>query len=182
MKIIVVLLAGIMLLARTGAKSVIGQPDRHDKISRGDSILRSPHTFEQRIKNEIDTIDTYGIDRGYILSVAMHESGFGKGRIFKRTRNLYSLTVERSKSKCYCVRQWSCFQDFKTTRESTIAFVDRLSSNPRYGQVARGRISHWHFFMGLQTAGYATDKSYALKLDRLYHEVCKRTKSCESHL
>jgi flagellum-specific peptidoglycan hydrolase FlgJ len=170
MKIILVLLAGIAL----------GQSGVADSASRATEKTTTRIAFERRIRNEISTVDLGGINPDYVLSVAVHESGFGTGRIFRLTYNLFSLTVDPKVSRCVSITRWGCYQKFSTTQESILAFLQRIRSQARYRRFVPINSTHWRFFSGLQRAGYATDRQYAIKLDRIYHDICKRSNQCEN--
>ena len=131
-------------------------------------------SFKEKVKTELASIDTRGIDIDYLLSISMLETGAGQGAVFLQTNNLFSITADDSYSGRVFLAHGQLHKKYNTDFESILDVVRLLSERRRYrqayGQALMG--NYKRFFSELQKAGYAgKDKSYAKKLEKIFISI-----------
>lgn len=143
-------------------------------------------SFEARVYEEICSVNTHGIDPGFILAIAVHETGNGTGRIYLRGHNLFSIRGARDfrRSKPMDASRHIIYEN---ELGSLFDFIEIITTHRRYKMGYQAALKHDSnaFFDGLQQGGYAEDPRYAEKLKRTYKElihekVVKRIEQCES--
>lgn len=126
--------------------------------------------FVTKFKDAARAVDMKGIPVMFAFAVAALETGWGTGKVFRNTNNLFSITAGSSwRGVTFQASTGFTFRVYNSWTESIADFV-RLISTSRlyavaYDQARRGN-ADW-FFGGLQKAGYAgSDTDYAAKLSR----------------
>lgn len=126
--------------------------------------------FAAKFRDAARFADLRGIPVDFALAVAALETGWGTGRVFHQTNNLFSITAGSSwRGVTYKASTGFVFRVYNSLTESINDFA-RLIATARiydnaYEQARRGN-ADW-FFGGLQAAGYAgSDTEYAAKLKR----------------
>lgn len=131
-------------------------------------------SFEERTKNEINSVDTKGIPTDYLLAIAELESGNGRGAIFRQTKNLFSITEEKTTHNPFFFAKNQYHKVYGTDTQSIQDIIRLLTLRRRYRLAYKEAIldNHNQFFMELQKSGYAgSDKHYAEKLERIFEEI-----------
>ena len=115
-------------------------------------------------------VDLKGIPPSFALSVAALETGWGAGKVFKNTNNLFSITAGSSwRGVTFTASTGFVFRVYNSLEESIADFVRLISTSKLYGKAydAARNGNSAGFFAGLQQAGYAgSDVQYAAKLGR----------------
>lgn len=132
------------------------------------------YSFVDRVREEINSVDTKSIPTDYLLSMAILETGYGTGSLYKRTNNLFSLTVDCTKTGVLHTAN-HCYRRYIRSSLSVEDVVQVLNQLPTYGICIKKETlkSPHKFFFALQRAGYAEDPHYAQKLERVYKGLQK---------
>lgn len=126
--------------------------------------------FAQQFRDAARLADLRGIPIDYMLSVAALETGWGTGKVFQNTNNLFSITAGSSwRGVTFKASTGFVFRVYNSWSESISDFTRLISSSKLYSSAysfaKAGNSSA--FFGALQKAGYAgSDLAYAEKLGR----------------
>lgn len=116
------------------------------------------------------SVDMRGIPQLFALAVAALETGWGTGRVFLQTKNLFSITAGSTwRGATYKASTGFVFRVYQTYAESLADFVRLISTTKRYAAAYQAAIRNdaAAFFTEIQKAGYAGDDvKYAAKLMR----------------
>jgi murein DD-endopeptidase MepM/ murein hydrolase activator NlpD len=91
-----------------------------------------------------------GIDPNAMLAIAANETGWGQSQNAQQQNNLFSIQGDGSNGS-----RWA---SYKSPQESFNAFVNLISSAPRYAQAWADRADPGKFVDDLRNAGYVADE------------------------
>lgn len=139
------------------------------------SAMDAPSYIERFKDIAISEMHRSGIPASITLAQAIHESGWGNGRLAVNSNNYFGI-----KCKDYWVGPKyyiedddyengklikSCFRAYEKIEDSFKDHSDFLKDNPRYNKLfALNPTDYQAWAKGLQECGYATDKAYAKKI------------------
>lgn len=168
------ILAALVALFLAGQKKVIEQMV---KFSKQDFLKKAAAAA-------LPTSKESGIPLSIIVTQAAHESNFGNSQLAQRSNNLFGIKASDD---------WSGLADDYPTREvvngkeitvhalfrkydswdASVRDWFKFINKTRYGKaLVAAKLGDAHaFFVELQKAGYATDPSYAAKLDTVMLSV-----------
>jgi flagellum-specific peptidoglycan hydrolase FlgJ len=125
--------------------------------------------FEDVLDQELKQVDLHDIPANYIKCIVILETGYGTGRIYKKTHNLFSIKGSKSFRGSMVSDKYGHLYYQKDT-DSLREFIRLISTEDRYHLVYQQALFEdpIGFFKALQKAGYAEDKHYAEKLIKIY--------------
>lgn len=133
-------------------------------------VAGSRADFKKIVLDAAANIDMRGIPPLYALSMAALETGWGTGRVYLQTKNLFSITAGSTwRGATYKASTGFVFRVYSTHADALADFVRLISTAKRYAAAyaAARRNDAAGFFNGVQQAGYAGDDAqYAAKLGR----------------
>lgn len=122
-----------------------------------------------------------GLEPQALLAQAALETGWGRHMIRRMdgspSHNLFGIKADShwqgdrvsvgslEYEQGVAVRRRSAFRAYDSFRASFNDYVDFMKSNPRYAEALASTTDSRRYFSALQQAGYATDPSYADKID-----------------
>lgn len=111
----------------------------------------------------------YKIPTSITLAQGLLESGAGNSQLTIESNNHFGIKCHNGWTGPYVLhdddKKDDCFRKYNQAEDSYIDHSQFLSQNPRYAFLFELNITDYRgWAMGLQKAGYATDKSYANKL------------------
>lgn len=158
MALIIFILAGGLLLWKGG--KLKKQDDGNPRMA-----------FAGQFLDAARGVDMKGIPVNMAMSVAALETGWGTGRIFAASKNLFNIKAAGAwKGDYYAVTTSEGavkFRKYNSWAESIKDFVGLITGLERYhpAYVAAIANNYKGFFSGIQSAGYAGgDTAYAAKL------------------
>jgi flagellum-specific peptidoglycan hydrolase FlgJ len=121
-------------------------------------------------------VDMRGIPVGIALSVAALESGWGTGRIYQASKNVFSITASAAwrGPKLPVAATGFTFRMYATLSDSIKDWVGLISGSKLYAKTYAAALSgdYKKFFDELQKAGYAgSDLQYSAKLQKTYEVI-----------
>jgi flagellar protein FlgJ len=123
--------------------------------------------FALTIKDALKFASLRDLRPDWLAALAAHETGWGSGNVFQRTRNLFSITKGSSwTGPVYDVPSTGyTFRIYGTYAASVQDFVDLIYRLSRYAPV-RNASSVEEFARALQAGGYGdpNDPKYAAKI------------------
>ena len=159
-------------------------------LSLAFNVENSP---EARYKAKIDYIETYkdvaiaemyrtGIPASITLAQGLHESQAGRSELAKNANNHFGIKCKSYwQGNTYYYKDddfdknkklvTSCFRYYDNALQSYIDHSNFLTLTTNYSVLftyPKSDFANWAW--GLQSCGYATDKSYAVKLIKLIEE------------
>ena len=166
----------------TQPEAINGRSDRL-MLSQGEWRATNPLDFlEQLAPYAKQAAEQAGIAPESVLAQAALETGWGRHVVANgegSSNNLFNIKADhrwegeaaRTRTTEYydgkAQREHAFFRVYNSVGESFNDYVDFLHSNPRYQEALKvGQNSH-QFVEALQEAGYATDPSYARKLQTI---------------
>lgn len=144
---------------------------------KGPSIERPKGNtdFARRFLEAAARSDLKSIPARFALAVSALETGWGTGRVFLSTNNLFSITAGSSwRGVTYKASTGFVFRVYNSWEESISDFARLISTSKLYAAAYQRAIAGdaAGFFGGLQRAGYAgSDTDYAAKLGRTLEAV-----------
>lgn len=126
-------------------------------------------TLDEMLLRELQTIDTKGINKDYIYTVGVEESGHGKSQAYKLAKNIFNITDDESGIKIGKRK----YKIYAKAKDSINDYVRLISTRRRYHHAYRAGVydNRLEFFSALQKAKYAEDPQYAMKLERVFNEI-----------
>ena len=159
------------------ASASIPTQSGHPVAQRGDDVQQN--FIDQLLPAAQVAGERLGIAAEAILSVAGLESGWGQ---FQKGNNLFGIKADKGwqgQVKVTPTQEFEQgrmqtrqepFRAYNSLQESVADFASFLLDNPRYQQALKA-VNPQQFFQQLQQAGYATDPSYADKLDQVFRKI-----------
>lgn len=121
-------------------------------------------------------VDMRGIPVPMAMSVAALESGWGTGRIYQASNNVFSITASASwrGPKLPVAATGFTFRIYGSLTESIRDWVGLIAGSKLYAKTYAAALSgdYKKFFDELQKAGYAgSDLQYSAKLQKTYEVI-----------
>lgn len=134
------------------------------------AVAGSRADFKKTVLDAAKAVDMRGIPPLYALSMAALETGWGTGRVYQQTKNLFSITAGSTwRGATYKASTGFVFRVYPTHADALADFVRLISSAKRYAAAYQAAIRNdaAGFFREVQKAGYAGDDlQYAAKLGK----------------
>ncbi len=170
-----------------------GLGDSRSQVAAAASTGTSPHQ-STKFDEPIDFVrslwrharqagDALGVRPEVVLAQAALETGWGRhmpvDRSGRHSHNLFGIKAGRTWDGARAIVRTLEFEDgtprpvnaafraYPSFRESFDDYVHLLRSNPRYAGALESASEPSRFLQSLQQAGYATDPSYARKIERI---------------
>lgn len=134
----------------------------------------TPAEFRAKFIQEAQGAELRGINPYMALAQAGLESGWGTGGVFRRTRNLFSITKGRWTGPLYTVKSNGLqFRVYPTWRASMEDWAALMAGNYYKSAYARALAGDYKgFFAELKRLGYdASSPTYAADLARTYERI-----------
>lgn len=162
------------LLGHGGQRAATTRPD----FSAPGRLWKSPVqnaeviAYIKRYKTlAMEQMRRYKIPASITLAQGIFESGFGLGELARLANNHFGIKChdwEGPYVKHDDDAKGECFRKYDNARESFADHAHFLKGSERYRKLFRLRIDDYKgWAYGLKKAGYATDKTYAMRLIRL---------------
>lgn len=130
-------------------------------------------TFAATIKAALNAVNLRGLNPAFLAALAAHETGWGSGNVFSKTRNLFSITKGSTwTGETYSAVSGYIFRMYGTYAASVADFVNLIYTLSRYAP-ARNATSIKQFAQALQSAGYGDpkDANYAAEIESNYNAI-----------
>jgi flagellum-specific peptidoglycan hydrolase FlgJ len=162
-----VVVASLLLPVKPTAAPAAGSKTSQENIEP----LYKPAEFRAKFLAVANHVDRRGLNPHMMLAVSALETANGTGSVFRRTRNLFSITRGSWKGPVYRAGSGLDFRIYRTWEESMEDFARLISTagiyKAAYARALAGDAKG--FFEGIKKAGYdASSPTYAQDLARLY--------------
>ncbi|WP_338454110.1 flagellar assembly peptidoglycan hydrolase FlgJ [uncultured Alteromonas sp.] len=167
-------------------ETVLASESKGVQSATKDSMFDSPEDFVETLRPYAEQVaEKYGMDAKAIIAQAAVETGWGKFVIHnsdgESSYNLFGIKANSQWDGKQAVvdtlefnsgipqKQKAAFRSYASLEEAVDDYGRFIVTQPRYQQAVEQASDAHSYTRELQSAGYATDPNYAIKIMAVYH-------------